>query len=206
MIFKQLTHLETAFSLFRKWGFAVVLVSLLTSFTTVIFCFLEIKRAGEVIYVLQEDRILEATSGSRKQVLEVEARDHVRTFHAHFFTLAPDEDAIRINVNKAFYLADRTAKEAYDNLREKGYYSQLMAANISQTIHEDSIRVFHEGSNLSFEYHGIQKLTRSSSVTERKLITKGRLREVSRSNNNPHGFLIERWETVSNKDLKTYPR
>ena len=33
------------------------------------------------------------------------------------------------------------------------------------------------------------------------LITEGNLRNVSRSDNNPHGFLIERWNTIENKDL-----
>jgi len=32
------------------------------------------------------------------------------------------------------------------------------------------------------------------------------LRNVSRSDNNPHGFLIERWATIANKDLKTTAR
>ncbi len=206
MTFKQLTHLETAFSLFRNWGLIVVLASMVTCMATVYFGFNEVNKARESIYVLQNEHIIQAALGSRKQILEVEARDHVRNFHHHFFTLAPDEEAIKITVNKAFYLADQSAKEAYDNLREKGYFSQLIAANISQSISEDSIRVIMDGKNIAFEFHGIQKLTRSSSVTERQLITKGRLREVSRSNNNPHGFLIERWETISNRDLKTYAR
>ena len=37
-------------------------------------------------------------------------------------------------------------------------------------------------------------------------ITEGFLRNVARSDNNPHGFLIERWRVLENKDLKTLNR
>ncbi|MDP3180258.1 MAG: conjugative transposon protein TraK, partial [Bacteroidota bacterium] len=40
----------------------------------------------------------------------------------------------------------------------------------------------------------------------RSLITEGALRNVSRSDNNPHGFLIERWNTIENRDIKTENR
>jgi hypothetical protein len=40
----------------------------------------------------------------------------------------------------------------------------------------------------------------------RNLITEGFLRNVARSDNNPHGFLIEKWTTIENKDLKTEKR
>ncbi|RYZ20658.1 MAG: conjugative transposon protein TraK, partial [Sphingobacteriales bacterium] len=48
-----------------------------------------------------------------------------------------------------------------------------------------------------------QVLVRSSSRVSRKLVTKGYLRNVSRSDNNPHGFLIQRWETLLNQDIVT---
>ena len=38
------------------------------------------------------------------------------------------------------------------------------------------------------------------------LITEGYLRNVSRSDNNSHGFLIEKWTIIENKDLKTENR
>jgi len=35
----------------------------------------------------------------------------------------------------------------------------------------------------------------------RSLITEGYLRNTLRSDNNPHGFLIEQWRTLENKDI-----
>jgi hypothetical protein len=40
----------------------------------------------------------------------------------------------------------------------------------------------------------------------RDLVTEGWLRNISRSDNNPHGFLIERWNTIDNRDLKVENR
>jgi conjugative transposon TraK protein len=205
-MFKQLTQIESAFKLIRTWTFLVITGCLLSSTTVVFLGFKQLSKASESIYVIHQEQVLQATLGNRKQVMEVEARDHVRSFHHHFFSLAPDEEAIKMSMSRAMYLADQSAKEAYDNLREKGYFSQLIAANLSQSIQEEEILIYLDRSPIEFEYHGIQKLVRSSSVTERKLVTKGRLREVSRSDNNPHGFLIERWETIYNRDIKSYQR
>jgi len=49
-------------------------------------------------------------------------------------------------------------------------------------------------------------ITRPSTVTTRKLVTEGYLRNVERSENNPHGFLIEKWVTIKNNDIKTINR
>ena len=36
------------------------------------------------------------------------------------------------------------------------------------------------------------------------IITVGKLRNVPRTQNNPHGLLITNWRTLENKDLKSY--
>ena len=51
-----------------------------------------------------------------------------------------------------------------------------------------------------------QHIIRSSSVTERSLVTTCRLRNVTRSDNNPQGFIIEGFEITENKDLQTLKR
>jgi hypothetical protein len=57
-----------------------------------------------------------------------------------------------------------------------------------------------------FRLFGTEKITRLTSITTRYLITEGWLREVSRSDNDPHGLLIERWSVLDNRDLKIQPR
>jgi hypothetical protein len=51
-----------------------------------------------------------------------------------------------------------------------------------------------------------QQIIRSTSIVTRRLITEGYLRSVTRSDNNPHGFLIERWRILENKDVDVRSR
>ena len=123
-------------------------------------------------------------------------------FHHYFFSLDPDEKVLKANITKALYLADGSAKKQYDNLKESGYYMNVISANISQTISIDSIQVDVNQSPYYFKCYASELLVRSTSTVTRSLITEGYLRNVSRSDNNPHGFLIERWATLLNKDIK----
>ncbi len=98
-------------------------------------------RVQDKIYVLAEGKALEAVAQDRRENLPVEARDHIRSFHQYFFTLDPDEKAIAANIGKALYLADGSARRVYDGLKEGGYYSGVIAGNISEHLAIDSIIV-----------------------------------------------------------------
>jgi len=159
------------------------------------------EKVGELIPE-EDGKVLEAIATDRKDNLAVEARDHIRTFHELFFTLAPDEKVIQTNLAKALYLADASAKDEYDNLRENGYFANMIAGNVSQQLKIDSIAVDLRSYPYRFRCYGIQNIIRTSSTVSRSLITEGELRSISKSDNNPHGFLIQRWHTIENIDLK----
>jgi conjugative transposon TraK protein len=158
------------------------------------------------VYILANGKALEAFASDRKDNIAVEAKDHVKSFHQHFFTLDPDEKVIQSNITRALYLADASAKRAYDNLKENGYYSNIISGNISQQIIVDSVQIDINQNPYFFRCYATQKIIRSSSIVLRSLSTEGYLRNVSRSDNNSHGFLIERWTTVENRDIKTENR
>ena len=160
----------------------------------------------ERIYILANGKALEAWSAERRDNIPVEARDHVKMFHHYFFTLDPDDRVIEGNITKALYLADASAKRQYDDLKESRYYSNIISGNISQEIVTDSIRIDTDQYPFHFRCYSKQKLIRTTSIVTRSLITEGYLRNVSRSDNNPHGFLIEKWSTLENKDIKTENR
>ena len=158
------------------------------------------------IYVLANGKALEAVAADRKDNIPVEARDHVKMFHQYFFTLDPDEKVIKTNLTKALYLADESAKRQYEDLKENGYYNNIIGGNISQRIDVDSVQVDVNVYPYSFRCWATQKIIRATSIVYRSLLTEGYLRNVSRSDNNPHGFLIEHWSTIENKDEKTEAR
>ena len=136
----------------------------------------------------------------------VEAREHIRRFHELFFTLSPDKSAIESNVQRALYLSDESAIGYYRNLQEKGYFNRMIAGNISQTLTVDSIRGDFNSYPYEMKTYCRQHIIRSSSVTERSLVTTCRLRNVTRSDNNPQGFLIEGFTIIENRDIGQYER
>lgn len=205
-MFKQLRNIDTAFKHIRLFSLVVIVASASTVCFTIYKSFRLITESQERIYILSNGKALEAWSAERRDNIPVEARDHVRMFHYYFFTLDPDEKVIQINITKALYLADASAKRQYDNLKENRYYSNVISGNISQTIDIDSIRIQVERYPFYFRCFARQRLIRTTSIVTRSLVTEGYLRNVSRSDHNPHGFLIENWSTLENKDVKTENR
>lgn len=205
-MFQQLRNIDSAFKHIRLFSLVLIAASVFTVCYAIHKSFELITEAEERIYILSNGKALEAWSAERKDNIPVEARDHVRMFHHHFFTLDPDDKVIQVNIKKALYLADESAKRQYDNLKENRYYSNIISGNISQQIFVDSIRIDTEMYPFYFRCHAHQKLIRTTSIVTRSLVSEGYLRNVSRSDNNPHGFLIEKWNTLENRDIKTENR
>ena len=199
-MFHQLKNIDTAFKHIKTFSIIMILACISISLFALVKSYQATEAAQKRIYILANGKALEAFSASRKDNVQVEAKDHIKTFHQYFFGLDPDDKVIQANVSKALYLADQSAKSQYDNLRENGYYSNLIAANISQEINVDSVVLDINQYPYFFKCYATQKLIRATSTAHRNLITEGYLRNVSRSDNNPHGFLIEKWKTVSNRD------
>lgn len=205
-MFKQAKNIDTAFRHVR--GFTMLMIAACAAICgfSVHRSFRLVETMQSRIYILAGGKALEAYAADRKDNIPVEARDHVTAFHRLFFTLDPDDKVIETNVKRALYLADASAKREYDNLKESGYYASLIAGNVSQAVQVDSVSVNLNEYPYPFRCHATQSLVRATSTVQRTLVTEGYLRNVSRSDNNPHGFLIERWMTVENRDIKVENR
>ncbi|MFA6084659.1 conjugative transposon protein TraK [Mucilaginibacter sp.] len=202
-MFTQLKNIDTAFQHIKRFSYLLILACSGISGYAIYKSYQSSTDFKNHIYILANGKALEAFAADRKQNIPVEARDHIRIFHEDFFNLDPDDKQVQATITKALYLADGSAKTQYDNLRESGFYANLIAGNISQQVSIDSVQLDMNQYPFYFKCYGTEKLIRTSSTVNRSLITQGYLRNVSRSDNNPHGFLIERWETLENKDLNT---
>jgi len=205
-MFQKIKNIDTSFRHIKKFSI-VLLTGCFSLCGYVLYKSYELSaKVQDRIYILAGDKALDAYASNRKDNVPVEARDHVVMFHQYFFSLDPDDKMIDANIVKALYLSDVSAKKQYDNLKETGYYSNIISGNISQQVIMDSITVDTKVAPYYFRYYGKQKIIRPNSIVTRILITEGFLRNVARSDHNPHGFLIERWATLENKDLKTETR
>ncbi|WP_245891541.1 conjugative transposon protein TraK [Flavobacterium faecale] len=199
-------NIDTAFRYVRGFTMLVIIGCVILCCFALYKSFSLVSQMQDKVYILANGKALEAFASDRKDNISVEAKDHVKTFHRLFFSLDPDDKVIQINVTKALYLADDSAKRIYDDLKENGYYSGIISGNVSQTIAVDSVTININEYPYQFRCYATQNIIRPTSIAYRSLITEGNLRNVSRSDNNPHGFLIERWNTIENRDLSSKNR
>ena len=207
MEFKSLKNIETSFRQIRFFGIVfvclcagIVIYSLFSAYS-----FAEKQR--QKIYVLDGGKsLMLALSQDLSQNRPVEAREHVKRFHELFFTLSPDKNAIESNIKRALFLVDKSAFGYYKDLTEKGYYNRIISGNINQNLQVDSIVCNFDSYPYKVQTFAKQRIIRESNITERSLVTRCNLINSVRSDNNPHGFTMENFEIVENRDLRVMDR
>lgn len=207
MEFKSLTNIETSFRQIRLFALVFIcLCALVTGFAVWnSYSFAEKQR--QKIYVLDNGKsLMLALSQDMAQNRPVEAKSHVRRFHELFFTLSPEKGAIESNIKRSLFLADKTAFNYYKDLAEKGYYNRVISGNVTQTVEIDSVKCDFDQYPYKVNTYARQLIVRESSLTVRSLVTSCRLLNATRSDNNPHGFIIEAFTITENKDLQTIKR
>jgi Bacteroides conjugative transposon TraK protein len=207
MEFKSLKNIETSFKQIRI--IAIVFVVLCAGITGYAvwnsYSFAEAQR--QRIYVLDEGKsLMLALSQDLSQNRPVEAKEHIKRFHELFFTLSPDKNAIESNINRALFLVDKSAFRYYQDMQEKGYYNRIVSGNINQIIQIDSVSCNFDVYPYQVMTYARQMIIRASNVTERSMVTRCNLINSVRSDNNPHGFTMEKFEILENRDLRTLER
>ena len=208
MEFKSLKNIETSFRQIRLFGIVFVVMCTLTTGYAVwnSYTFAEAQR--QKIYVLGRRQIVDACafarpdtkpSGRSKGTREAFPRT---LFHA--VTLI--RTLSKAISNGRCSLPTRAHLTITVTSRKKGYYNRIISGNISQTIQIDSVSCNFDVYPYAVATYARQMIIRESSVTERSLVTRCRLLNAVRSDNNPHGFMMESFEITENKDLNTIKR
>ncbi|NCD68293.1 conjugative transposon protein TraK [Mucilaginibacter agri] len=151
------------------------------------------------IYILDNNVPILARQTDMQLNRPAEYRAHVDLFHSLFFSLTPDDKYMEYQMKKAMYLIDETGMRQYNDLKEKGFFNSILSSSSVLTLETDSVTL--DMPKRYFRYYGKLKIDRKSSTVIRSLITEGYLKDIPRSDNNPHGVLITGWKTLENKDL-----
>ena len=207
MEFKSLRNIESSFKQIRFFGIVFVCLCAAIAGYSVwnAYAFAEAQR--QKIYVMDQGKsLMVALSQDMTQNRPVEAREHVRRFHELFFTLAPDKSAIESNIRRALQLTDKSAFNYYRDLSEKGYYNRIISGNINQSLQVDSVVCDFNTYPYAVNTYSRQFIIRESNLTERSLVTRCRLLNSVRSDNNPQGFTIEAFEIIENKNIRVINR
>jgi len=207
MIFKSLQNIETSFRMIRMVALSAIAASVMISLYAIVTSHRAIEKSREKIYVLDNGKsLILALSQDMEQNRPIELRSHVKMFHELFFTLAPDNEAIKLNIGRALYLADKSGYNYYRDLAEAGYYKRLISTNTTQRIVIDSMECYMDDYPYYAKTYARQIITRQSNITILNLITTCNITEVIRSDNNPHGFMIETFNVEKNNVISTQKR
>jgi conjugative transposon TraK protein len=207
MEFKSLKNIETSFRQIRFFGIVFVCLCAVVVCYALWNSYNFAEQQRQKIYVLDGGKsLMLALSQDLSQNRPVEAREHVKRFHELFFTLSPDKNAIESNVRRALFLVDKSAFGYYKDLTEKGYYNRIISGNINQNLQVDSVACNFDTYPYKVVTYARQLIIRESNITERSLVTYCNLINSVRSDNNPHGFTMENFEIVENRDLRVIDR
>lgn len=175
---------------------AAVIIAAMTSF----FAFRMVSNAQKNIYILAGNVPVQAMQTDMQMNRPAEYRAHVDLFHSLFFSLTPDDKYMEYAMKKAMYLVDQSGMQQYNDLKENGFFNSILSSSSVLTLQTDSVVL--DMPRRYFRYYGKLKIDRRSSTVVRSLVTEGYLKDIPRSDNNPHGVLITGWKTLENKDLQ----
>lgn len=159
-----------------------------------------VSSAQKNIYILDNNIPILARQTDVQMNRPAEYRAHVDLFHSLFFSLTPDDNYMEYQMKKAMYLVDESGMQQYNNLKENGFFNSILSSSSVLTLRTDSISI--DMPKHYFRFYGRLKIDRRSSTVVRSLVTEGYLKDIPRSDNNPHGVLITGWKTLENKDLQ----
>ena len=194
------TDLEKKMKLTKTVGIICLILSVAIVFSGFLFSYQLIADSRKNIYVLDNGVPVLVKQVDYTMNRELEYKSQIDLFHSIFFTIAPDDDYIKSQVKKALYLIDESGNKEYMALKESGFYNQIISSNSIVTVLKDSINVNND--KKTFTFYGKEFINRKTQLIERNLITQGHFRDIPRTNNNPHGVLIENWRILDNSDIK----
>lgn len=178
--------------------------SLLTALAIVginsLYAYRMVANAQKSIYILDGNVPILARQTDAQMNRPAEYRAQVNLFHSLFFSLTPDDKYMEYQMKKAMYLIDESGMKQYNDLKENGFFNSILSSSSVLTLQTDSVLL--DMPRRYFRYFGKLSIDRRSSTVVRSLITEGFLKDIPRSDNNPHGVLITRWKTLENKDLQ----
>ena len=205
-LIKYFKNIETSF---RKMKFITILslgCAAIIAIGSVAASGWFIKQSEDTIFVVDKGSAVMASRNSNDSYRELEAKDHVMRFHELIFNLSPSAESIQRNLDRALVMSDKSAYDYWMDLSERGFFQRLISANISQEFVADSVKVDMLSYPHSVKTYGKLYLLRESNITAYQFESSCRLVDVERSQNNPHGLMIERFVVTRNDNLGTRKR
>ena len=201
-----LMNIDTAFKKTRLIAILSLVFSFLFGVTVMIVAMSMVSKGKGKIYITNGyGNTLTAYQIAANENREAEVKAQVRTFHSLLYDISPDPIEIEKSLNEVLLMGDASVKAFLDK-RGDAYYKKLISnsAEIKYTL--DSVKVNTKIYPYKAVQYGKEVVQTSVGFLIKNLVTTLDLREVARTDVNPHGLLIGNYEVLKNNRLRFVER
>lgn len=199
---KILQNIDTSLKTMRTIMLTMLVLCFLFCSYVYFYSMKQIDQSRDKVYLLSQGNALElirSRNGTDNMVAEI--KNHVSMFHEFFYNLDPDPVDIKTRINKALFLIDESGSQIHSKREENLYYHKLIDGNMSSRVYIDSIIPVLTDNVYHCKIIARQKIIRTSSSSEKHIDAECTIRNVARTDNNPHGFLIQGYRLVNTKPV-----
>jgi conjugative transposon TraK protein len=186
----------------------------LASFASIVVCVLgcigytsyTVSSMGDKIYVLDKGVAMTATRGDVMVNRADEIREQSRRLHQLLFTVSPNREMVKHNIETALKFCDKSVYNYYKDVDERGFYRRIAQTGAAQDIVVDSVVTRKTQYPYPVVTYAKLYLTRQSSVTVYNLVSRCSMLDVTRNPDNLNGLWVERFEVIRNDEVETRKR
>ena len=205
-IIKYFDTIETSFRKLKFITVASIASGVVIALGAVYISGQQMLSNNDNIYVIDRGSAVMAARNGQDAYRDLEVKDHIERFHELMFNLSPNSESIKRNLDRALVMSDKSAYDYWSDLSERGFYSRIVSANISQEIVIDSVKVDMSSYPYQAKTYAKVFMLRESNITAYDFESSCRLVDVERSPSNPHGLMIEKFRVSKNENLGTRQR
>ena len=205
-VIKYFENIETGFRRMKFVTVGALASSAAIAIAAVAISVSYVGKADDQVFVIDNGTAMVASAARGDSQKDLEVQDHLVRFHELMFNLSPSSESIKRNIDRALVMSDRSAYDYWRDLSERGFYQRLVSANISQQIVVDSVRADIRSYPYEAVTYGKLYLIRESNITSYQFESVCRMVDVERSESNPHGLMIEKFNVRRNENIGTKRR
>ena len=205
-IIKYFDTIETSFRKLKFITVASIASGVVIALGAVYISGQQMLSNNDNIYVIDRGSAVMAARSGQDAYRDLEVKDHIERFHELMFNISPNSESIKRNLDRALVMSDKSAYDYWSDLSERGFYSRIVSANISQEIVIDSVKVDMSSYPYQAKTYAKVFMLRESNITAYDFESSCRLVDVERSPSNPHGLMIEKFRVSKNENMGTRQR
>ena len=156
------------------------------------------KGKGKIYITNGYGNTLEAYQIGANENRAAEVKSQVRNFHATLYNITPNPKEVKKNLDKVLLMGDASVKAFLDK-RGDAYYKKLIASDVEVKFENDSLRVNTSIYPYKAVQFGKEIVQTNVGFLVKKLVTSCELKEIARTDENPHGLQISNFEVLQNE-------